>query len=386
MSIQMTTRQPAVLTPPEVNLTPAAKDDIAERVTTFDIAPADGLDRLWEKSSEIQSLCTDHLIQRANLLSFAVESTIADGICAKFIDTDETGRKMSEDIHKLRFTDHALTQICGKLGIPVRYMQSCQKAQNTELVQENFNTWIEDYNKSLFIRAYDDTVRGVLSDRYSVFDTPDILDVVQSSTRGMDLRVKQYFMSPERLHIRLIGNDFMNIPDEDLFAGIQIDSSDVGRAILSVRFFIFKQVCTNGLCVSRGSGVLFEQKHLSINRKEFADGLTASLKSFPKIVAEYEDAVTTARKVAHLFGIVPQRVPNFRPKDDEIARMIDKVKTLTRLPDESAAKVVDLATQKYGVSDWGFINATTEVAQQFTLERRIELERIAGSMLSRYTA
>ena len=35
----------------------------------------------------------------------------------------------------------------------------------------------------------------------------------------------------------------------------------------------------------------------------------------------------------------------------------------------------------YSVSRWGFINAVTEVAQDYTLERRIELENAAGKLL-----
>ena len=36
---------------------------------------------------------------------------------------------------------------------------------------------------------------------------------------------------------------------------------------------------------------------------------------------------------------------------------------------------------KYEDNRWGLINGITEVAQDFTLERRLELEKIAGSLL-----
>ena len=36
---------------------------------------------------------------------------------------------------------------------------------------------------------------------------------------------------------------------------------------------------------------------------------------------------------------------------------------------------------KYEDNIWGLINSITEVAQDFTLERRLELERIAGNLL-----
>lgn len=103
-----------------------------------------------------------------------------------------------------------------------------------------------------------------MSNRYSVLDTPDIIDVIDESTKGLDLKVKGYYMSEERFHARLVQQHMMKINGEDLYAGIQIDSSDVGRSPLNVMFFIYKQVCTNGLAVAKGRGSLFTQRHISI--------------------------------------------------------------------------------------------------------------------------
>jgi hypothetical protein len=36
---------------------------------------------------------------------------------------------------------------------------------------------------------------------------------------------------------------------------------------------------------------------------------------------------------------------------------------------------------KYAPTKWGLINGITEVAQDFTLETRLQLEEIAGNML-----
>ena len=57
------------------------------------------------------------------------------------------------------------------------------------------------------------------------------------------------------------------------------------------------------------------------------------------------------------------------------------MKSRTKLSDEGVNKVIELSNNKYGFSDWGVVNSITEVAQDYTLERRIELEKIAGSML-----
>lgn len=67
--------------------------------------------------------------------------------------------------------------------------------------------------------------------------------------------------------------------------------------------------------------------------------------------------------------------------DTVLKEFIQKIKYKTNLSDDGVKKVADLVGQKYGPSDWGVVNAITEVAQDYTLERRIELEKIAGDML-----
>ena len=49
--------------------------------------------------------------------------------------------------------------------------------------------------------------------------------------------------------------------------------------------------------------------------------------------------------------------------------------------DDGAKKVIELVRNKYGNSKWGYVNALTEVAQDYTLERRLDIENRAGAIL-----
>ena len=60
---------------------------------------------------------------------------------------------------------------------------------------------------------------------------------------------------------------------------------------------------------------------------------------------------------------------------------VDRMKLKTRLSDDSMNKVISMMRDKYSPTRWGLINSITEVAQDFTLERRVELEKIAGDLL-----
>lgn len=286
-------------------------------------------------------------------------------------------------------TDYALGQLCNKLGVPSAYMQKCLNAgdsiyspdavadtyrdeQNVfnALAVNNLSTWTKQYKgSSVLVRNYQDKVRGVLSNRYSICDTPTILDALGDILPD-DYKIKGYYLSPERFHLRLVG-DKLDVPNEDLFSGVQIDSSDVGRSTLIVHYMIFKQVCTNGLVVSRGSGVLFKQKHLSIDPRVFENELLVALNNIP----ELDNWATVVIKDS----MTKDEVDFDKLKD--LTELIDRVKSLTNFDEKTCKETLELMKTKYTHNRWGMINAITEMAQNYTLERRLDLEKVAGGLL-----
>ena len=364
--------------------TATPETEVKETITNFDIAPANGLDLLRSRAEEIQSKCSDTLLKEVSLNTMALYcSLFSQQVLTKYRNDKK------EPVKEKIFSDYAFSQFCTKMGVPAQYILKCMKTGYDELAEQNLNTWVDDYKGSLLLREYEDKVRGVLSARYSPFDTPQILDVLNKTTRGMNLKVKGYFMNEERFHARLIQSEPMKVAGEDLFGGIVIDSSDVGRSALSVNFFIYKQVCTNGLCVSRGSGNLFHQKHLNICTDDFKEELSASIKLIPDLVKEYEDIICETRRSnsivtvgrTDLSEIIMQNLDNAEERNKKVQELIDRLKAKTKLQDEGVEKVLRVANEKYGFNNWGIINAITEVAQDYTLEKRIELEKTAANML-----
>lgn len=303
--------------------------------------------KLLDKANEIQAKCSDHPV-RANDI------------------------RMSDDL-KLNFGDQAIPMsdlatghLCGKLQVPSRYFTRLVDADQNELAAANINCWLEDNPKNLFLREYDGRIRGVLSGSYSVYDAPEILQTVAEVFDPNTFKLKGSFINEERLHLRLVENTMLDIAGEDLFAGITLDSSDVGRAGLSVKFFIYKQVCTNGLVIAQSSANLFRQKHIGITHEDFAAGLSEGLHTF----YELKDKITEQIKATAAI-----------PVKEDIEELLEDIKEKTKLSDDAAAKVIEFMVQKYDKTQWGLINGITEVAQDYTLERRIELETLASNML-----
>lgn len=323
------------------------------------------LSELYRQALDIQSECRDFNVSNATYKNVHYDGDTCRLLYQPDGDTPSRSRSM---------TRHSLSQLCNKIGVPIRYIDKCIDSGRLDLAAENINSWIDDFGKNLFIREYRNTIRGVLSDRFSALDTPHIMEAINDVLDFDEYRIKGYLLSPERFHARIVQREMMNINGEDLFAGVQIDSSDVGRSILVVKFMIWKQVCTNGLCISQGGGVLFQQKHIGIDASDFREGFKKSLSNIPLLVEHSKELIEEARKDGEHYSI-----KNF--SEQQLKDFIERVKMKTKLSDDGVSKVIQLMGDKYDFSKWGFINSLTEVAQDYTLERRIEIEKIAGDFL-----
>lgn len=311
------------------------------------LSMTEDFEKLINKANEIQSKCKDYSVKAH---SIRMDSEL------KLNFTDQ----------QLPMSDLATGHLCGKLQVPSRYFNRLVDANQNELAAANINVWLEDSKKDLFLREYDGKIRGVLSGSYSVYDAPEILNSITEVFSPSEFRLKGSFINEERLHLRLIENEMLNIDGEDLFAGITLDSSDVGRSGLSVRFFIWKQICTNGLVITKSSANLFRQKHIGITHEDFAAGLKEGLETFYQLKDKIVESIKATAKI---------------PVNEDIEILLEEIKDRTKLSDDAAMEVIDLMKVKYTNTRWGMINGITEVAQKYTLERRIELETIAGNML-----
>ena len=318
---------------------------------------------LLNRARNIQKKCSDFNVTKVNHSNF------------HFTDTGNL-RFIPDDgmIEEFPLNKYSLSQLGTKIGVPASYLQKCIDSGRCDLAADNINAWVENYDKDLFIREYDGHVRGILSSRYAACDTPDILGVLKDTVDLNNYKVKGSFLNEERLHLRLVGKEMLPIDGEDLFPGLFIDSSDVGKSVLTVQFGIYKQVCTNGLVVSQGGGTLFEQKHIGIKLEDFHNDLFNALKMVDSLCEHSMQLIESCRQKSGKYKVSHM-------SEEDFEAFIAQIQGQTKLSRESSGKVIDLMRDKYGDSKWGLINSITEVAQDFTLERRLELERIAGKML-----
>lgn len=314
------------------------------------------LSDLIARSRDIESRCTDYMVTKS---STAMNFRYNTNGCFEFTDSN-TG-----EFKELKASDWARSQIGIRLNIPAGYIDKCEEAGFNDLAVQNMNTWIDKYNKSFFIRAYENHIRGFLSPRYTACDTSKVLTTLGDVVNPNDYKIKGSFINEERTHIRLIGTEKLHINNEDLFPALFFDTSDVGRKTLIIRFGIYKLVCTNGMVVAKAGGIMYQQRHISIDQEEFYETIVANLKNID-ILKENAEKWVMATKAKPTLTM------------DE---MLSQLKNTFKFDEKKSAKVIELMDAHYENNKWGYLNAITEVAQDFTLERRIEIERQAGNLL-----
>ncbi len=320
------------------------KDTVIENIEKIEVNG--DFANLLAHATEIQNNCNDYVVN------------------AKSIHMDNE-LNILFDNNKLPMSDFASSGLCGKLKVPTVYFNRCAQ-QNKTLAAQNINEWLYDDQRQFLVREYDGRVRGLLSGSYARFDAPDILKALSESMDMSHYKIKGSFINEERLHVRLVETEMLPIEGEDLFAGITLDSSDIGRSGLYVRFFIYKQVCTNGLIIPKSSGELFRQKHVGINSEDFKTSLIEGLESYEEIKSNVVEMIRESKEI---------------PTNDDIEKLTEEIKTATKLTDDTVEEIITLMDVSYDRSKWGLINGITEVAQKYTLERRLQLEQIAGEML-----
>lgn len=299
--------------------------------------------KLMSAAEEIQSRTADYIVS------------------AKSIRMDDE-LNINFDNMKMPMSAFASSGLCGKLKVPTVYYNRCA-AENKEFAAMNINNWLKDDSRDFMMRTYDGRIRGCLSTSYSKFDAPDLLRAIDEVLGADNYNLKGSFINEERLHLRMVEKEMLPIEGEDLFAGITIDSSDIGRSGLYVQFFIYKQICTNGLIISKSSGRLFRQKHIGISSEEFKEGLLNGLTKFDEIKESSIELIKRNKEI---------------PTSEEI---LEEIKEKTKLTDDVIEEVITLADCSYDRSRWGIANGITEIAQNYSLERRLQLETVAAEIL-----
>lgn len=277
--------------------------------------------------------------------------------------------KQSES-EQMFFSNNGLSGLCTQLDIPTAYIRKCLVEGMQYHAAEEMNMWLDrmtNPKKEILLRTTDHRVHGVLSDRYSVFDDHEVLEIAENILGDYDVyTVKNYFLDPEYMKVRIVSRDKIDIGGRPLSFGFDIRNSRVGRSSIELNVIIFDHICSNGMIMGGGQGLYYQRRHVGINRTIFMTEFTNMLNSAPNAVEFIRKSINAAY--------------NERVNSDSIQRYLDKFKAnnMSRLV---AGKVEQMFHEKYDSTLFGFAGAITETAQQYGLEMRERMEKFAGDLI-----
>jgi hypothetical protein len=279
----------------------------------------------------------------------------------------------------LALTPWALGQACQKLGLPTPYIRRCPP----RLQDENFNHWMRtheigrqlgkadrDPDAAWLIRARGGTARGILTPRYAKLDNKQLLEALLPvlQVQGKSFQVGLVQLSPESFHLRLIDPTVARyvLPGDRLMVGIHIANSEVGLRAVTVDALVFRLICTNGLIRRLNQKSLLKQRHIHVSEPRFQDLLADALHEAVAVAAGFIEQMAMATSV-------PIPDPN---------KAIDQLAGLWNLSRQTAELIkFALYGEKNQDSLYGLVNAVTQVAQQFAIEQRFELETLASLLI-----
>ncbi len=333
----------------------AARNRLAQN--GFPLAPLNA-EKLRRLDETLESVSADDLgkwdcrVKRADL-------AFKDGSLA-------FGRDNGEE-HRLTPTTWAGGQMCARLGIPVAYFRKCPPVLQD--VQANF--WLKETpnaHEQWFLRSRNETVRAVLSDKYSPLDNATLLNSLVPLLQ-VRYRVDWFGLSDEGLHLRVVDPQKTReiLPDDAVSVGIHIANSEVGFRSVTVDALVYRLICKNGLIRLVKGKSLLRQRHIHVAQ--------------PHFVAALEEAVSQALESAGTFMDELARTTKEPVGDvEETLKKLGQRWGLSQSTQESVKGALLQEKPSQQETIYGLVNAFTNAAQRLPDEARYDLEVLAGHL------
>ena len=274
-------------------------------------------------------------------------------------------------------TDYALSQIFSKLNIPVSYGKRLM-IERPDLVADQFNYWVQvEKNRTLLVRYREQlagrSVRAFLSDKYAPLDNQDVGEILKAVFDTVHMDLTDYHLDDQRLHVRMTFPDMSDDvgvdkdgEEDKLKIGVDIVNSEVGASSMTVTPLIWRLICSNGLRAWKEDGETFRQRHIHVKPEEL---LNRTIEAIGSSVNRGGEMFEDFKKTRSIYVGEPLTVIEKLSKKELYGKeLIDAVKGNFEIEPEHNV--------------FGLINAYTRTARALPNDRRLEMEKLAGRLMT----
>jgi hypothetical protein len=297
--------------------------------------------------------------------------------------------------HSYSLNQWSRAQVANYTKIPREYFERLS-TETPDLLAKNINHGLEKSaarygNESRMLRTLDGRVRGMLSSRYRILDSHDLLEAIFPvlSDKGMEIVSSE--ITDRRLFIKALSPRITaDVSKGDTVQyGLVISTSDVGAGSVRVEPLVYRLVCQNGMI----SNTAIRKFHVGKNQAEddIRELLTDKTRELTDAAfwAQVRDVVLSSmkaenfeRQVDRIRIAAGERITNF-----DLPRVVELSMNAVKVSGDSKKNSILAAlasgNEGAGLTKWGLINSFTRAAQQdeFDYEESVELERAAGQIL-----
>lgn len=284
---------------------------------------------------------------------------------------------------------NALTQLAGRLDIPVGYIDHLAAAQTEgnpwglKFLAETLQKHVDNSADRYLIRSVGDEARAVLSDKFRRIDCRPGAENLILSARANGLICSDGTFTDTRSSLKFIRPKAIEVfPGEWMVFGFEWSNSDYGRGASDLKMFFFRLWCWNGGTVESVIRQIHVGKRLGDEIEYAQDTLEADAKASALVLRDAAATAMSETKVMRMIeGIKAAQGTKIDPKGR--AESLKKVLTKTE-----AEKVVeafnspDVENMPAGNTLWRWSNAISWVGGHTEdADRRLDFERLAGEVI-----
>jgi hypothetical protein len=281
-------------------------------------------------------------------------------------------------------------QLGETLGIPKPYYDKMM-AEDRGLLAGNVNTWLgKRPEERRLVRMLKGEYRAVLSDRYQRIDNKAVAEVVLNVLSGIPgITLASSAITDTRMHIKAVSHAVTATVrgsaqvGDVIAAGVYIGNSEVGMGAVSIKGFIERLVCKNGMV--RDDGKL-RANHVGRRADEGIEGLLQDdtrrledevvLRKVRDVIRHAFDAVKLQQFADKLSAAAGQRIEGAVP--DAVQALGPSLGLLAG----EQQSVLDHLIRNGDLSRWGLANAITRTAEDVgSYDRATELEAMGFKLI-----
>ena len=266
----------------------------------------------------------------------------------------------------------AFSNLMARYGAPAEFIRDRLPAP-LQLAVTNWLTTAGDKASPAMLRLRGDEVAAVVSDRYAPLDQEPLLDCVRAALverNALDeVEVKSIATGVTDVIRLVFPSEQVPVKVGDVSAlGLDISSSSFGRSAVHVRGLVLRLRCLNGLRVAEATGN-FSFRHVG---------------DVQRLRASISEAIPSALAVAR--GTLGKWKAAVNVMVHDVAALISEVQDLTagerRLVEERVQIETGMPKLPERAPLYDVLNGITSAAHAFIPARRLEVESVAGQLLS----